>query len=339
MLDVFLSDISVTRGSFSLRDIALTCPATTHTAIAGPPASGKSTLLELIAGRLKPSSGDIRIGSRVVNDLRESRRPLLFATSELDVPQRWSVRHALVAAVHQRTLDRVDRQHEYNLAVEKWALERVIERDVRTLSSTERTIVHLARIELLRPGILIADRLLERASEEVADKFYRTLRVAGTTVIGTPAHCYELGATDRVVVLDRGRVVQEGTAAHVYANPVNRAAATATGEVNVIAIEVRHGAAESVIGSWQTSAFDGKGVALVRPEAFSVAEPGEESDLIVGVEEASFENGRWLVRAILTGGLILRVSLPPNLRLHKGKLLALRYDPAAFTLEPDPAAV
>lgn len=339
MLDVSLSGVSATRGSFSIRDVSLTFPATTCTAIAGPPSSGKSTLLELIAGRLRPSTGEIRIGSRVVNDLRESRRPLLFVTSAIDVPQRWSVRHALVAAVRQRTLDRVDRQHEYNLAVEKWELERVVERDLRTLSSSERTLVHLARIELLRPGILVADRLLERASEGVADQFYRTLRVAGTTVIGTPASTSELGATDRVIVLDGGRVVQEGTAAQIYAKPVSRAAAIATGEVNVIPVEVHNGVAESVIGSWLTSAFEGKGVALVRPEAFSVAAPGEESDLIVGVEEASFENGRWLVRAILTGGFILRVSLPPNLRLHKGKLLALRYDPAAFTLQPDAAAV
>ena len=339
MLDVSLHGVSVSRGGFALRDITLTFPATTHTAIIGPPACGASTLLALIAGTLEPSAGEIRIGSRVVNDLSASRRPLLSVTSALDVPRRWSVRHALVAAVRQRTLDRVDRQHEFNLAVEKWDLEAFVDRDVRALSSTEQTRLHLARIELLHPGILIADRLLVAASSPIADDFYRTLRVMGTTVISAPANRDELGTTDRVVVLDDGRVVQQGTAAHVYEHPAGRAAAIATGDVNVVPIRVTNGVVESAIGSWRAAAFEGPGVALVRPEAFSIVPAGEESDLIVGVEEAAFQNGRWLVRAILTGGFILRISLPSEVRLHKGKLLALRYDAGRFTLQPDAAAV
>ncbi len=332
MLDVSLDRVSFARGGLALRDISLTFHAGTHTAVTGPPACGASTLLELIAGRVHPSSGDIRIGTRVVNDLGESRRPLLFVKPDADVPLRWSVRHALVAAVRQRSLDRVDRQHEYNLAVEKWELQQIEDRAMLALSSSERTRVHLARIELLRPGILVADRVLDGASAEVADRFYRTLRVAGTTVISTPAARSELGATDRVVILDGGAVAQEGTAAEVYAEPVSAAAALATGDVNVVPIRIANGVVESAIGSWESRAFEGEGFALVRPEAFTLVEPGAESDLIVGVEEASFENGRWVVRALLTGGFMLRASLPPALRLHKGKLLPLRYDPASFAL-------
>jgi hypothetical protein len=70
----------------------------------------------------------------------------------------------------------------------------------------------------------------------------------------------------------------------------------------------------------------------VRPEAFSLPATGAESDLIVGVEEASFENGRWIIRAILSGGFMLRASLPGDMRLHKGKLLPLIYDADAFSL-------
>jgi len=339
VLDVSLDRVSFSRGGFALRDVTLTFAATTHTAITGPPSCGASTLLDIIAGRLKPSSGEVRIGTRVVNDLSASRRPLLFVTSQIDVPERWSVSHALIAAVRQRSLDRVDRQHEYNLALEKWRLEALADRALRTLSSSERTRVHLARIELLRPGILLADRLLTGASDEWADTLFRTLRVAGTTVISAPANRTELGATDRVVILDRGRVVQEGTAGHVYSHPSSTAAAIATGEVNAVPVRIARGVADSAIGSWPVTAPDGAAVALVRPEAFSVAAPGEESDLIVAIEEASFQNGRWLVSAILTGGFTLRVSLPPELLVHKGKLLALRYDPAGFTIEPDAAAV
>ncbi len=332
-------EVSLRGTSFrELRDVTLTFPPSTHTAIIGPPASGASTLLQIIAGRLRPASGEIRIGTRVVNDLSESRRPLLYAGPVPDVPGRWSVRHALVAAARRRTLDRVDRQHEHDLAVEKWNLTALLGRRVDSLSDSERTLAHLARIELLRPAVLIADRLLENMNEstleEIADRIYRTLRVAGTTIVSAPAHRVELGSTDRVVVLAEGRIVQEGTAAHVYTNPLHEASAIATGEVNVIAVSIRGASVDSVIGAWELpdAPFEGPGVALVRPEAFSVVAAGQESDLIAGVEEASFQNGRWMVRSILSGGYILRISLPPEVRLHKGKLLALSYDPRSFSL-------
>jgi len=327
VLEVSLQSVS----NFALHDVTLTIAASTHTAIVGAPASGASTLLNLIAGTLRPKSGEIRIGARPVTNLRPSQRPLLFVTSAMDVPHRWSVRHALIAAVRQRSLDRVDRQREYALAVDKWTLDRIIDRTISTLSASEQTLVHLARIELLRPGILVADRLLERlnasASEEVIDMFYRTLRVAGTTVITAPSSRAELGVTDRVVVLAAGRVAQEGTAAQIYSSPIDERAAAATGAVEGSSIE-------SIIGSWELAEppFQGSGVALVRPEAFSIAAPGAESDLIVAVEEAAFENGRWLVRAMLSGSVALRISLSAQEHLHKGKLIALTYEPAAFPL-------
>ena len=341
MLDVSLRSVS----NFALHDVTLTFVASTHTAIVGAPASGASTLLQLIAGTLKPKSGEILIGTRDVTSVRASQRPLLFVTSEIDVPGRWSVQHALIAAVRRRSLDRIDRQHEYALAVDKWRLGGLVEQTVGTLSSSERTLVHLARIELLRPGILVADRLLERlnaaSSEGVIDTLYRTLRVAGTTVITAPSSRAELGVTDRVVVLARGRVVQAGNAAQVYTNPLDETSAAATGAVNVVPITIEGTSVEAVIGSWEIAAppFQGSGVALVRPEAFAIAAAGAESDLIVAVEEASFENGRWLVRAMLTGGVTLRISLSSAEHLHKGKLIALTYQPAGFPLIPRDIAV
>jgi ABC-type sugar transport system ATPase subunit len=335
VLEVSLHGVSVDR---VLYDITLTVPASTHTAVVGPPASGASTLLAAVAGRRRVSSGQIHIGARDVTDVKESRRPLLFAGSRSEVPGRWSVRHALVAAVRQRTLDRIDRQHEFDLAVEKWSLGDLLDRRVDSLSGSERTLVHLARIELLRPAILIADRLFEHLGtaslESVADAFYRTLRVSATTILSAPTNRVELGSTDGIVVLDRGRVIQEGTAAHVYSNPVHEAAAIATGEVNIVPVMIRGTSVEAVIGSWELPAppFQGSGIALVRPDAFSIVPPGGESDLIAGVEEASFQNGRWIVRSILSGGLLLRIALPPDVLLHKGKLLALSYDPRAFSL-------
>jgi ABC-type sugar transport system ATPase subunit len=321
----------------AVQGVTLNFPKGTHTAIIGPPACGASTLLRVIAG---DERGSVRIGARDVSALRRAKRPLLFVTSALDAPERWSLRHLLIAAVRTRTLDREDRHHEYELAVEKWQLGALLDRRLGTLSSTERTLANLARIELLKPAILLADRLLEHANPSVvarlADDIARTLRVAGTTVISAPASPVELGLCDRVVVLDRGRVAQEGVPSEVFGSPRSEAAAIATGDVNVIPIELRGRSVTSAIGAWELDAppFEGSGVALARPDDFAVAARGEDSDLIFGVEEASFRDGRWHLRGFITGGLILHVAVPRETAVHKGKLFPLRYDPARFRLLP-----
>ena len=322
--------------SVVVHGITLTFPKSTHTAVIGPPACGASTLLRVLAGDAR---GTVRIGARDVSALRRSRRPLLYVTSSLDAPERWSVRHLLVAAVRARSLDREDRHHEFELAAEKWSLAALLDRRIGTLSSTERTRANLARIELLKPAILVADRLLEQANPSImaalADAIARTLRVAGTTVISAPASPVELGLCDRVVVLDEGRVAQAGVPSEVFAAPQSEAAAMVTGDVNVIPVEIRGRGVTSAIGAWETGAppFEGSGVALARPDDFVIAAKGEDSDLIFGIEEASFRDGRWHLYGLITGGLILHVVVPREVEVHKGKLLALRYDPARFTLK------
>ncbi|MGN6186060.1 MAG: ATP-binding cassette domain-containing protein [Thermoanaerobaculia bacterium] len=339
MLDVVLRNVAFRHDrKFALDDISFTAPRSTHTAIIGPPACGASTLLRVIAGLHKPHAGDVILGQRRINDLKPANRPLLFITSTIDVPQRWSVQHALVAAVRTRKLDREDRHREYALAAEKWELASILERRISTLSSTEQTRVQLARIELLRPAVLLADRLLERVSASarvaLADMFFRTLRVHGTTVITAPSSHDELAVADSVIVLERGRIAQSGTPAEVFARPANDAAALATGEIDIIPITIHGNEVDSVIGSWPVDdpPFQGSGVALVRPSDFFLAKAGEDSDFVFGVEEAGFTNGRWIASGVLSGGITLRIELPRDTVVHKGRLLALRYDPARFRL-------
>lgn len=342
MLDVSLHNVTFVRpqSEFALREVTVTFPKSTHTAIVGPAGCGATTLLRIVAGALRPDAGDVRIGSRVVNELKPGRRPLLYATSSIDAPHRWSVRHLLIAAARQRSLDREDRQHEVDLAVTKWTLGALLDRRLDTLSSTEGTRANLARIEVMKPAILVADRILEavNVSERIdlADELYRTLRVLGTTVITAPSSLIELGATDRVVVLDGGRIVQEGVPSEIYGDPHSEAAAMATGDVRAVPVTIRGNVVESVIGSWDVEAppFQGSGVALVRPGDFTLAGPGEESDLIFGVEEASFYDGAWHVRGVLSGAFLLRVTLPGGIAIHKGKLMALRHDATRFRLLP-----
>lgn len=337
MLDVVLRGLTYRhRDGFALRGISHVFPQHTHTAVTGPAASGTSTVLLLIAGTLMPDSGDVILGQRRVNGVKAAKRPILDANEP--APQRWSVEHALVAAVRTRTLDREDRHREFALAAEAWDLGPLLERRISSLSSTEAAQVQCARIELMRPAIVVADRTFANVSAsartKLADALHRALRVHGTTVISVPATYAELAFCDSVLVLHDGAIAQTGTPAEVFTRPANEAAAVAAGDADEIPITIRGNEVESVIGAWTVdpAPFQGDGVAVVRPADFSAARPGEDSDVIFGVEEAGFAGGRWIARGLLTGGVSLRVELPFDTPIHKGRLLALRYDPSRFTL-------
>lgn len=339
MLPVALHDVTFRhRSGFALERLRVDFAAGAHTAITGTAGAGVSTLLQLIAGDLSPASGSITIGDRVVNGVRRSKRPLLHVTGALEIPGRWAVDHALVAALRDRSLDRIDRQREFQLAVEKWRLEDLLRRRVDTLSSSERLMVHVARIELMRPAILVADRFLASLNPsrriEIADAIFRSLRVSGATVITAPSDPAELAFSDEVVVLDRGRVVQTGTSADVYGRPADERAAEAGGAINVIPVVIHAGTVESPIGSWQVAEppFEGTGLALIRPEDFELARPGEESDFVFSIEEAGFAAGRWRATGFLTGSILIHVDLPRETIIRKGRLLPIRFDPSRVRL-------
>ena len=337
MLAVTLDNVSFSyRNGFKIAGLSLTFLRAKHTALVGPAGAGTTTILSLISGELRPSGGEIQIGTRTVGRLRASARPVLAVPEPLS--GWWSVRHALIAAVRRRNLDRIDRYREFAIAVEKWRLTALLDRRVRTLAESERVLVQLARIELLRPGILVADRLLAGANPSIApwaaEEIYRTLRVIGTTVISVPAATSELGWADRVIAIDRGRVVQEGAPSALFSAPLDDSVAQSLGLVNAVPVSIRGNRVESVIGEWEVpgAPFQGSGIALIRPDEFSVARAGEDSDLIFGVEEASFQDGRWMATGFLSGGFMLRIALPRAMEVHKGKLLPLRYDPTRFPL-------
>ncbi|HEY5610758.1 MAG TPA: ATP-binding cassette domain-containing protein [Thermoanaerobaculia bacterium] len=342
MLDVSLDKVSFQHGRSGFRIDDLTCvfPRSSITAIVGAAGSGKSTLLRLASGHHKVKAGTIRIGSRDATLLPPRERPLFSSAFDTIPPPRWSAQHVLIAALRERKLDLEDRRVEFDLAVDKWRLSPLLERKLSTLSPAERLRLRLSQIETLRPAVFVADRFLQDASTDELPELIReigsSLRMIGSTVITEISTLDELSMCDRAVVMDAGRIIQSGTPKDVYDRPINEASARALGDVNTIPIVIRGSSVESPIGDWSVASppFEGEGVALARPGDFSVVSPGEDSDFIFSIEQASFRRGEWLLRGFLTGAHLLTVTLSASMDIHKGKLLPLRYDPHRWTLVP-----
>jgi ABC-type sugar transport system ATPase subunit len=345
VLDLALDGVTLDRGGLSIAQLSATFPRSSHTALIGPSGSGKSTLLALLEGTARPASGRVVIGRRDATKMRPAARPLFHSARTRTIPGRWSVRHALVAAARaRRGLDYEDRVEEISRVAAAWRIDSLLDRRGRELSSGEALRVRLAQILLLRPAVLLAERLFAPATagtaDELEDRFWRQLRADGCTVVHEIARPEELGWAEGALLLDGGAVVASGSPRDLERTAPTAALAALFGPLSAIPIVLEGDEARSALGTWrvETPPFQGNGVALAHPWDFVRAEAGEESDFIFGIDEARFLGWTWELTGIVSGATLLRVWVDAAEHPSKGRLLPLRFDASRFRLFPAEAA-
>lgn len=301
-----------------------------HVALAGPPSGGKSALLGLIHGSLRLSTGRVVIGGTDFSGRSARRRPVFHSRLTESPADRSTVRRMLVRAARSKEGLAYDaRVAEIERVADRWELDPILDRKYGELSTHEQLLARLAQIELFRPAVLLAERLFAGASAgtlgDLGERFWRLMRSDGATVLHEISHPQEVAWADRVVVLDGGAVAADGTPREAFAAAAPELAALLAPSTS-FPVLIRAGEVSSPLGSWpiEQPPFEGPGFALAHPADFALAGPGEESDFFLSVGEARFAEGRWEVRGAITGGMILRVWLPPDQRVRRGKLLPLR---------------
>ena len=226
-------------GAFAL-DVALEVPAGECLALAGPSGAGKTSVLRIVAGLVRPDTGRVSCGeetwldtARGIDVAPEHRRcgyvfqeyalfPHLTARDNVA----YALRGAARAERHRRALDLLERFGVAHLA------------DVRprTMSGGERQRVALARALARRPEALLLDEPLSaldaRTRASASRELGGVLREAGVPAV-LVTHDFTEAALlgDRVGVVDGGRVVQRGTAAELAASPASAFVADFTGAV------------------------------------------------------------------------------------------------------------
>ena len=199
----------------ALDTVSLSVAAGEFVALLGPNGAGKSTLFQILSGLFVPDGGAVRIDGR---DIRRDAVPALARlgivfqqpTLDLDLTVRGNLRfHARLHGLSRRTtaermtaeLDRLDLADRINDTA-------------RTLSGGNRRRLELARALLHRPGILLMDEPtvgLDPASRRDLGLHVRGLCAEqGLGVLWATHLVDEAEQADRVVVLDHGRILQEG---------------------------------------------------------------------------------------------------------------------------------
>ena len=294
----------------------------------GPSGCGKTTLLNLVAGFLKPEHGEILIDGALVTDVPTHRREIGIMFQSYALFPHMTVAGNVGYGLKMRRIAKpeIARRVADTLALIK--LDGLDDRKPRQLSGGQQQRVALARALVIRPKVLLLDEPFSaldrnlRASMQVEVKeIVRKLGV--TTIFVTHDQGEALSLSDKIAVITQGHIRQIGTAADIYHRPADRFVASFVGDVNVLRARL-----ERIAGAIATVALGpahlqvpsrmlegaaaGTAVDLfLRPEELRVAEAGAPV-AANGVVAAQIYQGGHVdlyvdVPESLTGRVLLRV--------------------------------
>ena len=209
-----------------LRSINLDIEDGEFVVLVGPSGCGKSTLLRLIAGLEAITSGEIRIGDRVINDLAPKDRDVAMVFQSYALYPHMTVRENMSFSLKLRGMSKDRIEAAVQAAAEKLEIQGLMERKPRALSGGQRQRVAMGRAMVREPKAFLFDEPLSnldaRLREQMRYEIRKLQRDLGTTSIYVTHDQIEaMTMADRIVAMHAGIAQQIGTPADLYDNPAN----------------------------------------------------------------------------------------------------------------------
>jgi iron(III) transport system ATP-binding protein len=319
-------------------------------ALLGPSGCGKTTTLRLVAGFLKPEAGEIWVGERRLSSPAvvvppERRRMAMIFQSYALWPHMTVAQNVAYGLRFKAGIARADRETKVRQILRVVQLSGYEGRYPGEMSGGQQQRVAVARALVVEPEILLLDEPLSNLDanlrEEMRFEIRRLHEEFGiTTLYVTHDQAEALVISDRIAVLDRGRVAQVGTGDELFHQPRTRFVAEFIGKTNVVdGMAVKPDAVaigRLTLRVASDALVPGAHVALsVRPHQIELMPPdatGSDGANVVrgAVQRASFlgETVDYLV-AVADSDLVLRVAAPAIARLRPGEAVGLRIARAA----------
>jgi len=239
-------------GNRAVSEVSLSAVPGKVTSLIGPNGAGKTTLLNLVSGFYRPESGRVTIGAADITGASSHAAARTgvartFQTSQLFAGM--SVRENLLVALYRGSLVggnsggqslRATQAHSLTDALLAWVgYSGPADRPAGELPHVDRRLVEIARALATRPEVVLLDEPAAGLSAEDTDRLGAVLRrIAGLGLaVLIIEHDMQLvmGISDRIYVLDAGRLIAEGTPAEVQSNPAVRQAYLGEGEFAAVA--------------------------------------------------------------------------------------------------------
>ena len=249
-------------------------------ALLGPSGCGKTTLLRLIAGLERPSSGSISIGNNFVAGetwVPPDRRKVGMVFQDWALFPHLSVAKNVAYGIAKST----SKDAEVSSALEMMDLSGLEDRMPATLSGGQQQRVALARALAPRPGVLLLDEPFSNLDTslrtEVRTEVRELLAALGiTSIFVTHDQDEAFIVGDRVAVMREGKIVQTDSPQGLYHHPVDQWTAEFVGTVSLLKGDAASGFASCSLGSVAIDPkLNGSVDVMIRPEQLSIAAGGD----------------------------------------------------------------
>jgi molybdate/tungstate transport system ATP-binding protein len=215
---VTVENLSHSWGSFSLKNIDFSVPEGSYFVLLGPTGSGKTLLLEAIAGAYTPSEGRVLVSGTDVSCLPPEKRRISYAPQNYLLFENMTVRKNVEYGLHARGIEEKERRSRTSHLVEILGISHLVDRFPRNLSGGERQRVSLARALAVEPRAVLLDEPLSAVDPEtkstILDYLRRVHKETGVTVIHVTHDRLEAAAVaDGIGVIRHGRITEVGSLA------------------------------------------------------------------------------------------------------------------------------
>ena len=331
-------------GFHAVKDVNLEIRDKEFLVLVGPSGCGKTTTLRMVAGLEEITSGEIRIGEEVVNDLPPMDRNIAMVFQNYALYPHKTVFDNMAFGLQMRGYPKDEVKKRVQEAAEILGIEPLLERKPRQLSGGQRQRVAVGRAIVRHPEVFLFDEPLSNLDAKLRVQMRVELkrlheRLETTAIYVTHDQVEAMTLGDRVVVMKDGRVQQVGEPLELYGRPANRFVAGFIGSPAMNFVEVSiSGSGDALWAETQglrvrvPQGFSGKvqsGQRLtlgVRPEALRLANGADEHTFATAVDVVE-PLGNEILLNFRAGGVPMVARVDPGVRVKPHENIHLALDP------------
>lgn len=300
--------------SVALDHVSLSIESGEFLTLLGPSGSGKTTLLMVLAGFIRPDSGSLRFGTDEVVRLAPHKRNVGMVFQNYALFPHMNVADNIAFPLRLRGAGKAVIADKVAAALDRVQLRGLGGRRISELSGGQRQRVALARAIVFEPRILLMDEPLSALDKQLREDMQIELRrlheaLGMTTVYVTHDQREALTMSDRIAVINHGRIMQIDAPQVLYERPANRFVAGFIGESRFVDLDRRSDGyyldGRRLLLPADASA-DGPRVLMLRPErlALVIGEPtGHVNVIRATVADVIYQGDSYLLEARLAGGV------------------------------------
>jgi putative spermidine/putrescine transport system ATP-binding protein len=241
---VHLDRVTKTYGNYiALTETRLDIQRGEFLTLLGPSGSGKTTLLNMICGMQVPTAGRVVIDGRDVTDVPPSKRGIGMVFQNYALMPHMTVFENIAFPLQIRRVEKREIRERVTKVLALVGLEALEHRRPRELSGGQQQRVSIARCMVYDPALILMDEPLgaldKKLREQMQIEIKRLHRESGITIVYVTHDQEEaLNMSDRIILMNRGRIEQLGTPEELYVSPRTQFVADFIGESSLLEAEV-----------------------------------------------------------------------------------------------------